>query len=150
MLGNTGYTACMATGKIKNYSIWITSVGIMAFPLTWVSFKFGAPAEFAYYIFIGVYIAVEIVRLILMKRMIGFPIKMFVYEVVCKVIYVTPIAVALPFFLSQNMGMGWIRLIVMLLVSTVSTLATIWFVGMCYEERQYLAGIIKNKIHRTK
>ena len=150
MLGNTGYTACMATGKIKNYSIWIASVGIMAFPLTWVSFKFGAPAEFAYYIFIGVYIAVEIVRLILMKRMIGFPIKMFVYEVVCKVIYVTPIAVALPFFLSQNMGMGWIRLIVMLLVSTVSTLATIWFVGMCYEERQYLAGIIKNKIHRTK
>ncbi len=150
MLGNTGYTACMATGKIKSYSIWITSVGIMAFPLTWVSFEFGAPAEFAYYIFIGIYIAVEIVRLILMKRMIGFPIKMFVYEVVCKVIYVTPIAVALPFFLSQNMEMGWIRLIVMLLVSTVSTLATIWFVGMCYEERQYLAGIIKNKIHRTK
>lgn len=32
-LGTTGYTACMATGKIRNYVIWITLSGSMVFLL---------------------------------------------------------------------------------------------------------------------
>lgn len=150
MLGNTGYTACMATGNIKNYSIWITSIGILAFPLTWISFKLGAPAEYAYYIFIAVYIAVEIVRLFLMKQMIGFPIKRFIYEVVFKILLVTPIAVAVPYFIFQKMEIGWPRLIIMLIVCSVSTAVTVWTLGISREERKMITDFVNNKIHRAK
>lgn len=40
-IGNTGYTACMATGKIKAYSIWITLVGSLVFFLTWIAYTRG-------------------------------------------------------------------------------------------------------------
>ena len=150
MLGNTGYTACMATGRIKNYSIWITTVGIMAFPLTWIVFTLGAPAEYAYYVFIGVYIVVEIVRLILMKQMIQFPIRMFLNEVVSKIVLVTPVAVILPFILIQKMEVGWLRLFAMLAVCTVSTLAVIWFIGISKDERQYFLKAIKNTIDKIR
>ena len=37
MLGNTSYTACMATGKLKRYVIVISIVGFLIFPLTWIA-----------------------------------------------------------------------------------------------------------------
>lgn len=147
MLGNTGYTACMATGNIKNYSIWITSVGILAFPLTWVAFALGAPAEYAYYVFIAVYVGVEIVRLFLMRQMIGFPIMYFVKEVVFKILIVTPIAALLPYFVSLQFDTGWLRLLVMLAVGTISTGITVWFLGLAKYERDYFWGVFINKLH---
>ena len=59
VLGNTGYVACMATGTIKRYVLWITPIGCLAFPFTWIAFKLGFPAESSYIIFMVVYALVE-------------------------------------------------------------------------------------------
>ena len=93
--GNSGYTACMATGNIKRYSIWITVVGSLVFFLTWVSYWLGAPVEATYVIYIFVFIGVQITRLLIMKSLINFPIVMFVKDVVFKIIPPTVMAVAL-------------------------------------------------------
>ena len=146
MLGNTGYTACMATGKIKNYSIWITSVGILAFPLTWIAFSLGAPAEYAYYVFIVVYVAVEIVRLILMKRMLGFSPMMYVREVLFYILLVTPITVVIPLLCINMMEAGFVRLIVVSMVSILSTATIVYSFGLNQREREYFVNIIKSRL----
>ena len=148
MLGNTGYTACMATGNIKNYSIWITSVGILAFPLTWIAFALGAPAEYAYYVFIAVYVAVEIVRLILMKKMLNFPPVMFCKDVLLYIAIVTPLAIVLPLICEKTMAPGLVRLITVLAVSTISTAICVYFVGLKKREREYIVNAVKSRLHR--
>lgn len=148
MLGNTGYTACMATGKIKNYSIWITSVGILAFPLTWITFSLGAPAEYAYYVFIVVYIAVEVVRLILMKRMLGFPPIMYVKEVLLYILLVTPITFIIPLLCLNVMEAGFVRLIIVTMASILSTAIIVYFLGLNKKERNYFVNSIKTRLHR--
>ncbi len=148
MLGNTGYTACMATGTIKRYSIWITSVGIMAFPLAWVAFSMGAPAEYAYYVFIVVYILVEIVRLMLMKQMLDFPISMFLREVILNIFIVTPIVLFLPILVYSQMNSGVIRFLTVLIISILSTLIGVYAIGLKKSERLFVNNILKNKLHR--
>lgn len=148
MLGNTGYTACMATGKIKNYSIWITSVGILAFPLTWIAFSLGAPAEYAYYVFIVVYIAVEAVRLILMKRMLDFPPIMYIKEVLLYIFLVTPIAFIIPLLCLHLMDVGFVRLIIVTMASIISTAVIVYCLGLNKKERLYFVNSIKTRLHR--
>ena len=97
VIGKTGYTAAMATGKIRRYVLWVTTVGCMVFPFTWLAFEFGAPSEATYIVFIVVYLVVEVVRLWVMKGLLDFPISMFMREVVLKVLLVTIVSVPLPF-----------------------------------------------------
>lgn len=150
MLGNTGYTACMATGNIKNYSILITSVGILAFPLTWLAFSMGASAEYSYYVFIVVYIAVEIVRLFLMKRILQFPPIMFVREVFIKIVVVTPFAAVLPWLISEWMDKGFLRLVVVTLISILTTGLSVYYLGLKSNERLYFKNLILSKIPLKK
>lgn len=150
MLGNTGYTACMATGNIKRYSIIITVVGIFVFPLVYLAFKLSAPVEWAYYIFIAVYTAVLFVRLGLMKQMIEFPPQMFIKEVLLPVSLVTIAAVIAPLIVLHYIEAGWLRLISVLLVSTVSCVLFIYLIGLKRYERDSLMKTLANKIKFTK
>ena len=150
MLGNTGFTACMATGRIKDYSIWITAVGILAFPLTWLVFSLGAPAEAAYYVFIGVYIVVEIVRLLLMKQMLGFPPMMFFKKVIVRIGIVTPVVSALPILCTFSFEPGWQRAIVTTFMSIACTSIGVYALGLTSSERNYVSKYIISKIKSKK
>ena len=62
LLGNSMLTAISATGNIKRYQLWVTIVGCLVFPLTWVAFKLGFPPETTYVIFIAIYFLLVFVR----------------------------------------------------------------------------------------
>ncbi|MDO4462517.1 MAG: hypothetical protein Q4C30_08505 [Bacteroidia bacterium] len=150
MLGNTGFTACMATGNIKNYSIWVTIFGITAFPMTYIAYKCGMPVEYAYYSYIFAYAMVEVVRLILMKRMIGFPPMRFVKEVFVTAFVVTSIAVVLPWLVHTSYEEGIYRFVIVSLASIVSSLLSIAFVGLNKQERQSVLHMLFKFIKRKK
>lgn len=151
MLGGTGLTACMATGSIKLYSIWITSVGILVFPLTWIAFKCGLPVESTYIIFIIVYIGVTIVRLYIMKGLLHFPPILFVRKVVVPMLIVTPIAIILPYLVVNLLTPSFWRLCITIVASLISSSVTIFFIGLTGSERNVVAekakDICKKFIH---
>ena len=64
-IGFSSYTACMATGRIRLYSITLAIIGALEFPLTWIFFTYGAPVVSTYYLYIFVKILVLIARVIL-------------------------------------------------------------------------------------
>lgn len=151
MLGGTGLTACFATGRIKTYSIWITSVGILVFPLTWIAFKCGLPVESTYIIFIIVYIGVTIVRLYIMKGLLHFPPILFVRKVVVPMLIVTPIAIILPYLVVNLLTPSFWRLCITIVASLISSSVTIFFIGLTGSERNVVAekakDICKKFIH---
>ena len=154
MLGNTGYTACMATGNIRRYVIVISGVGCLVFPLTWIAFKLGLPTESAYIIFILVHIGVTSVRLYVMKGLLQFPPMMFMKDVVLKIVAVTVVAVMVPLFIFKQMDSTFLRLVVTILVCTLSTCICIYTIGLTRNERIKVKGkvvaIINGKIERFK
>ena len=135
MLGNTGYTACMATGNIRSYMIIISGVVCLVFPLTWVAFRLGFPAESAYIAYILVYLAVVFVRLYVMKNLLRFPPMMFVKDVLWKIVAVTSVAVTIPLLVYNRMDPTFLRLVTTTLVCMLSTCMCVYTIGLTRNER---------------
>lgn len=149
-IGTTGYTACMATGTIRRYVIWITSIGCLVFPFTWLAYLLGGPVEMAYIVFALVYIGVDSIRLWIMKGLLNFPVWDFVKEVVLRSLLVTALSVILPLLFVTACAPSLVRLIVSVLLCVASTSLSIYVLGLSPKERQVITAkgmeLIKSKI----
>ena len=145
-LGNTGYTACMATGNIKRYTLWITSIGCLVFPVSYAAYKMGAPVYASYIVFGAVYLVLDLVRLWIMKGLFNFPVLMFIKDVFGRIVPTTLLAVIPPFFLFMFMEQGILRFVANCAVCCISTIASSFLLGMTKQERQSIIGVILKKI----
>lgn len=143
ILGNTSYTACLATGKIKKYSIVITLVGSLAFWGTWIAYRNGASVEMCYIIYIGVYTLVQIVRLFLMKGLFDFPIMMFIKEVVCRLILPTIASLLVPYLICDNSSPNTLRVLIVCISSVIWTGCSIMLLGLTSSERRTILNQIQ-------
>ena len=149
-LGGTATTACMATGTIKGYTIVISIVGCLVFPLTYIAFKLGLPAQSTYYAYIIIYIGVNVARLIMLKRLTGFPIALFVKDVLIPLFKVTIVSLILPSLIICLMPENILRMIITIIVTMLASSVVIYFLGLDYNERKTISKIIVNKLHKIR
>lgn len=150
LLGNTGYTACMATGNIKRYAIVITSIGCLVFPITWIVYELGAPVESTYIVYIFIYLILNLVRLLIMKGLTGMPPLMFIKDVFLRILIVTPCCLVLPSIVINTMDESILRLFITTLVTEISSLSAIYYLGLEKSERNYINQIIVKKYLKSK
>ena len=134
-IGNTGYTACVATGRLKKYALIITSIGILEFPLSWIAFKLGGAVELSYYIYILVKAAVLIARMFLLRNMVGLPVKMYVKEVFLPISLTTILAIIPSILVVLLISESILRLIISMFVGVGVTGIVSLFIGMTMNER---------------
>ena len=144
------YTAMLATGKIKKYQIVVGGLSILAFPLTWIFFKFGLPGEWGYWSMIIFSIICLIARVVILREMIPlFSVKNFVLRVIVPVC-----AASIPSFLMiRKIHMllncdGWMPFVVESLLSFVISCVFIVLLGSTKSERAFVVDRLKNKIRR--
>lgn len=148
VIGNSGYTACMATGDIKRYVLWITTIGLFVFPLTWVGYKCGLPVEATYVIYIVTYIGVNIARLFILRGQLLFPISMFIKDVIAPIALTTIISSIIPIIVVEQMEQGIFRFIVSCFVCFLSVSFVTIYVGLTKHERTMTIGKIIAKIKK--
>jgi hypothetical protein len=136
----------MAHGNIKHYQLWITIFGCIPFPLTWLTFKLGAPAIVAYYIYVLVYWGLIYVRYYLVHGMTGIPAKMYLGGVVAKTHFVAVLAAICPIILLHIMPETLIRLCSVTLVSIISSISVIYLFGLDQAERSFIQTKVISKI----
>ena len=137
----------MATGKIRRYVIWITTVGCLVFPLTWIAFELGAPSESTYVVFIIVYIVVEVTRLWLMKEQLHFPVSMFMKDVLVKIIIVIVLSAFIPIIFIHCIESSMLRTFLSFIICLVSSIISIYFWGLTRNERLQIVNLAKKKLH---
>lgn len=147
IIGKTGFTAVMATGQIRRYVIWITSVGCLVFPLTWLAFECGAPSEATYVIYVIVYILVEITRLWIMREQLNFPISMFVKEVIVKIMVVTILSMIIPIVFILYVDESLLRTLCSIIICFICSIASIFLCGLSVGERKQINNIVKKRFH---
>lgn len=145
-IGNTCYTACQATGNIKRYSIVVTTVGFLVFPLTWLGFKLGLPVESTYIIYILVYICVSIACMLITRWLLQFPLSMFLRKALLPMVWVTILSSIIPTLLSLQMESSFVRFIITCMVSVLSTCAAIYLTGLTSGEKEMVNKKIINSI----
>lgn len=147
-IGNSGFTACMATGKLKLYALVITTIGILEFPLTWLFFVLGAPVVSTYYTYIVVKISVLIARMILLQQMVGLKTTIYIKQVFVPIIKTSIIAVLPLWILVTFMDSSILRLALSIVVSFSSVTLSSLFVGMSANERHTIIQKVQNIISR--
>lgn len=146
MLSNTLITALHATGNIKKYMIVVGIVEISNFPLTYLMFKMGFNPLAAYYVYFTIYLILMFLRLYLIKDLIRMKAIVYIKEVYCKVAFVTLVALIAPSLICLVQQDSIIRFIEVGLVSSISTVAAVFYLGLASNERKIVIGLLKNKI----
>ena len=150
LLGNSMLTAISATGHIKRYQLWVTVVGSLVFPLTWLAFSLGFPPATTYVIYIIVYFLLVFVRLYVAKGLLHFPVRLYLSDVMLRITVVSGISFISPLLVVYNVEGGFLRLCVTCLVSLVSTALAIYLLGLQKGERRKITGKLRAIVLRFR
>lgn len=144
VIGNELYYGIISTGKIKKYQIVVSVVCVMVFPMTWIVYKLGFSAVSTYVISFIVYVFVNAIRIIFLKKLIRFPVRRFVIEVLKPILIVSFLSIVVPSLLVYVIKPSFVRLLMITIIGSISTLAIIYLFGLSVNERCFLLSKIKD------
>jgi len=136
ILGNTCYTACLATGNIKKYTIYSSVVGGLVFFLTWLVYWLGGRVEFAYYVYIFDWGLLLVVKMMFVERLTGLKPLRFLKETVAKVILPSSISLVIPTVICLLMPQSPLRFFINLFACIICSLTCSYFFGLTSGERK--------------
>lgn len=141
-LGQPGFTACMAAGRLRKYALIITPIGFLEFPLTWILFVLHAPVVSTYYLYIAVKATVIVARMFLLRDMTGLPVRRYIRKTVIPVVKTTVVAVLPSIGVTVLLPEGILRLLLSVAVGVLSVAVSSLFVGMTAAERNSIISKI--------
>ncbi len=147
-LSNPLMTATLATGRIRNYQIIVGGLIMLNLPVSYLCLKAGAPPESTVVVAIVISQLCLFARLLLLKRMIGFPVKDFIARVYVKVIVVTAAAVVVPVVISPYIGDGFGGFVIMASACVISCAISVLRIGCSKRERTELWDFMMRRIGR--
>ena len=146
IISNTLITLLAATGKIRNYQLIVGGVLMLNFPLSYLALQLGFSPESTFIIAIIISVCCMVLRLLLLRKQVGFSIPSFFKNVYLNVICVAILSSIIPFTIHCIMDYGYLRFFFTCLACIVSSCFVVLFVGCNYNERTF----ILNKLSAIK
>jgi O-antigen/teichoic acid export membrane protein len=139
--------AVHASGNIK----WLNIFGggtaiVLQIPLTFIYYKLGYSAESAFIVMIAVSFICNFIELVIMKREIKFSILQYICKVYLTGIIVAMIAFMLLLPVRLYIFAGFLRLMLICLMSIVSVGCLVFFIGMNQKDRTKIIDMLKKKM----
>lgn len=143
--------AFQATGHIKWCNILVGTILCMAFPLAYLSLKLGGRPESVFWMANLTMFITEFVSTILLKKYIVFSAKQYMLKVHGRCLLVTAVSFVIPYLIFNKwMEESFVRLIITSILTTFSTLITVYCIGLDKEIRSKLKIILKQKYKREQ
>lgn len=144
-------TACLASGKIRNYQIVVGGCQILNIPLSYVLLRAGYEAEWVLIVTIFLSVCCEMLRLYMLRSIIGLQARAFLRQVYLNVIVVTLAAALLPAFVAfHHPADTFTQFLLLVTLSLLAACASIYFVGCNRQDREYLHTVIRKFLKRTQ
>lgn len=137
-----------ATGKIKLYQGVVGGILLCNLPVSFVVLHFGAPAFIVMVIAICITCIAFVVRVFIVKHLVGFSLFEFLRRSLIPCILVAILSFIFPALIRIFLTESFLRLCLTILLSILSTGCFILLLGINKSERQKLYIFIKQKIHR--
>lgn len=142
-ISGTLMTAAQASGKIKLYQGIVGGLLLLILPISYLFLKFGFSPQVTLYISISISIIALFVRLIILRNIIQIHVKDFLIKVVFNVIIVGLVTVVLPLTIHLIIiDQSFLRLILVGFTTIISSLGSIYLLGLNKDEKQYFLEII--------
>jgi O-antigen/teichoic acid export membrane protein len=141
-------TTLLAHGDIRNYQIIVGGLQLLNLPVSYLLLRMGYPAQTTVVVSIVISQICLLVRLMIMKRQMNFPVGDFLLRVYVNVITVTAASVIVPFMVCGRLPHTLAGEMMSLLVVFLSSGASIYLIGCSADERRYLLSFLFKK-HRS-
>lgn len=143
MTANPLMISASATGRVKVYQSVVGSILLLILPLSyWVLHRGGEPWS-VYVVHLAVCCVAYVVRLLLVRPLIGLSVGRFVVSVVLRCLGVTAAALVLPLLLWYFKPVeGLWGSLLMIVVCVLSALAGAYTLGLSAEERRFVLSKI--------
>jgi O-antigen/teichoic acid export membrane protein len=145
-LANSMVTGILATGNIKRYQIEMNVVSILIFPLSWIAYYLGAPAYMTYVIAIIIIIFLTYVRLKELRRLIDFPVYLYLSHYATVILIVCVLAFLVPWAIRHFLSPSIMRFLIICIFSVLWTSMCIYVIGLEKNEREFLVRKVKSVI----
>ncbi len=139
-----------ATGEIKNFSIVVSFFNLMIVPVAWLFLKLGFGPTSAMVVSLVFTVLVQIIRLIVVAHMTVLKVGDYLEHVVLPVAIYSVLCLAAPLALKLLLDKGWLRLLLILVVSVVSSFGFAWLIGLNKSEKQFVTSKLKSIRKRNK
>lgn len=139
-------SAVQATGKIKLYESMTGLLLCLNFPVSFVALKLGLLPESVFVVAIFITIIADIIRLYIAKVQLDFSFFIYIKKVLVPVALVCMIS-SFPLYLCSNILVSGIpRLMISVFLSSITTVISIFLIGLTSDERKYITDIIRIKL----
>lgn len=128
------WVSIQATGNMKYYQIFISTILILNLPLSQAALHYGFAPEVVYIIQIILCVVALVVRVILAHKYINMNVMYYIKEVLLRIIAVTILSSSFS-LLFINLCDGFWKLLLTFFINLVSLLCAVYFIGINNAER---------------
>lgn len=132
-----------ATGRIKIYQLIVGSMQIIILPVAYIVLRIGMSPTAALWATLLIDVIALFVRMILAKKIFSLSISEFTIKVLLVSLLTTIIACVFPLACRLLIDEGLLRFLIVVVVSLLSTLLTILYVGCTWSERESIQKKIR-------
>lgn len=143
-LSNPLMVANQSTGKVRRYQAICGSILLMILPVSYACLKFGCPAYSVFIVHFAMESITQLVRMILLRQLIGIRIMDYIKNVYTRVAAVVVFSVIIPFIIYKDMDDTVLRFFTMCFVCGLSVGTMVYIIGLSKNERMF----IKNRINK--
>lgn len=152
-LASTLITATLATGQIKRYQILVGGCQLLNLPVSYLLLRLGLGPNIIFIVAIGFSIVGELVRIILLRKLIHLSARQFLFKVYFNVLAVTIVAAAFPLILQHYMSNGFWTFILLSGLCVLCCVGAILYVG-CNKDERFIVysktkAFLKNKFSKS-
>ncbi len=127
-----------AGGRIRRYYIWTSLVASLAFPITYVAYRLGAPAWVGYAAFAVIYIIKAVVMMRVAHKETGLPLGDYWKKGLWLALAPGLMTLIVISFIPEVLPAAWWRFLVTAALGAVSMATAIWQVGLTEGEKAYV------------
>lgn len=139
-----------SSGKMKTYQISGAIVNLMSLPLAYFALYLGATPVFVMWIMCFVMALGQVVALIVLKTIVDYSIRDYIVKVIVPITIVMTISSILPLILYYLMPAGFLRLIVVSIVSVFMSALVTYKLGCTDSERELLKSLLRKFVDSLK
>ena len=144
-LSNPLITTMLATGKIRDYQLVVGGLQLLNLPVSYVCLKLGAMPEITVVVAIVISQICFFVRLVMLRRMTGLQVGLFVRTVYLNVIKVAVIAAALSYLYINLHDGSFVMFCLKAFLCFGTAVLSVLFIGCSNDERKEMLKFLKRR-----
>lgn len=139
-----------ATGIMKKYQLLTGLVELLVVPIAYVAMRMGGDPAMVFVVALFVNGLNYIVSLFILREIVSFSLKHYVSKVILPLLLFTVAASIIPIALRIIIPAGWLRVIVIFLVSALTVLVSFYYLGLGKDEKTMANAYIKQYLKKSK